>query len=399
MRYKIKHISLPLMIGLACATSCSSDPDFNSEKGGELKFEVAESFTRATAVTTTSNITRLPFMLFGDVFRDGEFHSGLRTIFEKDSVSYTGGRWDYGAKQYWNMGQEHSFVAIHPYVIPGMKNLKYENSKVSFTYEMPEEDSDSIFQATSTSVVKDIIVATHRRKYNRDNSGPVKFNFQHILSRINVAPALSQDAHMYPADDESKTDIEFGFDLIRNEYIQIRKVELIGFYTKADFSFKPSSFSTDPDQTDDRELTRYVYENSSKTISFYIPDKDSPHIFNDGKNVCVLDTAAALMMIPQKFADNAQIKLEYAVNTDNIDPVQLRYVIVPLKGKELEPGKSYTMKFTITDVYKGQIDESSLKIELNDTNIPDSKFRLDWINYDDEIEGSDSVIRQEFDYW
>lgn len=388
MRYDIIHIILPIMIGLLCATSCSSDPDSfvpNSGKGEEVRFEVADCTTRATTITTASNLTAQPFMLFGDVYRNGEFHSGLKTIFNKAKVTYTNNRWDYGAKQYWNMGQEHSFVAIHPYDIKGISNLKYEGSEVSFTYAMPEQKINEL-----ESDIKDIVVATHRRKYNLDNAEPVQFKFQHLLTRINVAPALHQEDHMYPADDEDRKEIEFGYDLIRNEFIQIRKVEMSGFYTKANVSVTPVPLSGS--QSDDNVVTIDVDKSSEKaTIAVEIAEEQSPHIFNDGKNVTVLDNTVAIMMIPQTFEDDAQIKLEYTVNTDNTESKELRYVIVPLKSTTLERGKSYTMKFTIENVYKGQIQDGSVKFELNDNDITDSEYKFNW------IDNEGGTIRQEFD--
>lgn len=117
MRYDILHIILPVLIGMACATSCSSDPDsdvLDYEKGEELRFEVADCSTRATIVTTDSNLIYQPFMLFGDVNRNAEFHPGLRTLFEnvkvtcaydKDNEANTKYKWDYAVKQYWHMGQ------------------------------------------------------------------------------------------------------------------------------------------------------------------------------------------------------------------------------------------------------------------------------------------------------
>lgn len=74
-------------------------------------------------------------------------------------------------------------------------------------------------------------------------------NFQHLLSRINVAPVLKQDTLMYPADDEDKKKIEFNYDLIRNEFIQIRKVEMSGFYTTANVSVTPASLSSNQTHT------------------------------------------------------------------------------------------------------------------------------------------------------
>ncbi|MDE6379409.1 MAG: fimbrillin family protein, partial [Muribaculaceae bacterium] len=141
--------------------------------------------------------------------RTGEFYAGLKIIFDKQKVELKNGKWDYGAKQYWLMGQEHSFVAIHPYdVLPDLDSLKYENSKVSFTYELP----DSLDKA------KDLLVATHRRIYNMDNGNPVRFNFTHLLSTINIEPALDE-VLMYE-DEDDKVNYPYNED----EYILFQKI-------------------------------------------------------------------------------------------------------------------------------------------------------------------------------
>lgn len=372
MRYSIIHIILSMIIGVACATSCTSGRDsLYFVTGEELTFEV-DAVTRAS-VTTTSNFTQNPFRIFGDLNTGDKLFDGDKVTYDKKST-----KWVYGTPQYWHMGREHSFVAIHPYEIPGMSNLTYSNPTVSFTYTMPEQGED----------LRDMVVATHRRKYNFDCNGPIRFEFEHILAKINVAPALKEDL-MYDADDESKKDMEFDYDLIKNEFIQIRKVELSGFKTKADISVSPKSLTAPNNQTNDSDIAIEVDDNSADArITIEISGEKSPHILNNGENVSVLGKNVAIVMIPQTFGDNAQIKLEYTVNIDNTDLEELRYVIVPLKSHKLETGKSYTLKFTIEKVYAGQIKDGSIKWELGKDN--DDDVNRNWISEDD-------TIRKDFD--
>lgn len=377
MKYDIKYIILFIIIGAVCSVSCTSDPEptlLDSEKGEEMRFEVGDA-SRSTTITTTGNLTSLPFRLFADAYKNNEYvKPGFKVLFNNKEVTYKNNRWDYGTKEYWEMGQDHSFVAIHPFEIPGLNSLKYSESEVSFTYEMPSGDADQ----------RDILVATHRRKYTFDDSDAVKFNFQHLLSRINVAPALKEDL-MYDADDESKKDFEFDYELIKNEFIQVRKIEFIGFYTKAQVSIKPQALSGNEKRTDKRDIN--IVEDTSSdnyTITINIKEEDSPHILNNGVNISLIKDKDAVLMIPQTFGDNAQLKLGYTVNTDNTDLESLRYVIVPLKGNTLERNKSYTLKFTIEKVYKGQIQDGSIEWIVKD--VFDKGANEKWVSEDDTIE-------------
>lgn len=371
------------MVALVGAVACTSelDPDLSdSEKGEEMRFEVG-AITRATTITTASNLTKQSFRLFGAAYKNNEFISpGFRILFNNKEVIYSNGKWEYGTKEYWEMGQEHSFVAIHPYDIPGIdtysystvSNPDYPDSKestnvVTFRYSLPQDDNK----------VKDVVVATHRRKYTFDNGGAVKFKFKHLLSRINIAPALKEDL-MYVKDDTTKIDYEFGYELIKNEFIQVRKVELSGFKTEADITVRSAHLSTgNPDSTIFK--IKEVEDSPKKTISFDIAEKDSPKILNNGDKESLLNEDAAIMMLPQTFGDDAQIKLEYTVNTDNPDLKELRSVIVPLKGHTLLPNSSYTLTFTIEKVYKGQIKDGSIEWILN--NSLDAKEK--WVSEDD----------------
>lgn len=111
MKNDIVHIILPAMIfGMACgATSCTSDrePD-TSELGEELEIEVMETASRSI-VSTNDNLTKLPIMLYGDVYRTGEHSQGRNVIFDGEKVTYSDidNKWTYKTPLYWLMSQEH----------------------------------------------------------------------------------------------------------------------------------------------------------------------------------------------------------------------------------------------------------------------------------------------------
>lgn len=361
------------ILGMACSTSCMSDPEPVLESGEELRFEVAEAASRAS-VTTNSNLKSRPFSLFGDMNRTGEYYPGLKVIFNGDKVKYENNKWDYGAPLYWLMGQEHSFVAIHPYSdnIQGLSDLTYSDSKVSFTYTVPTTND-----IIDYSALTDILVATHRRKYNLDTAGEVKFGFRHILSRINIAPALDE-VLMYP-DETDKVNHPDN----KDEYILFHKIEIYRLKTKASFSFTPAPIQTG--QTDERIATYEMYENSLADIvlTFSVPKK----VTNNKKNVNICDNDDAMLVLPQSIDKDAKVVLYYTVNDDH--PMRtITFSFSDLPIDKWESDKVYTYMFTIQKAYTGQIKDGSLKWIL--TDISDSEANDRWIN-------EDGTIRQDFD--
>lgn len=378
MRHNIIHIFLPMLIGLACAASCTSERDpQDSRPTEEMTFEVGD-LTRAS-ITTNENLKNKPFMLFGDVNRTGEYDPGLKEIFKGQTVTFQNNKWDYGPARYWFMGQEHSFVALHPasiQEIPG--GITYSNSRISFTYETPLND----YKGTT-----DILVATHRRRtYTLDNGGTVRFGFKHVLSRINIAPALDEKALMYEDEDELDKHPDN-----KNEYIQLVKVELYGIKTRASFSFASAPLSTGEYQTDERIETYEVDEESAKPIVLNFIN--TPQITNNKVYVNAFDDAHALLMLPQHIGEGAKAVLYYTVNGDNTVDQPIRTVTIPLSDlsiKKWDVGKIYTYKFVIEKVYTGQIKAGSLKWTVEDSNIADPNAKDKWISEDD-------IIEQKFD--
>lgn len=372
MKYAITHIILPMtMLGLTCATSCTSGNEPMLESGEELEFEVVEATSRAI-VSTTSNLTNLPFSLFGDMNRTGEYFPGLKLIFNGDKVTYQNNKWDYGTPMYWLMGQEHSFVALHPYNIPGLSDLTYSKSKVSFTYTIPR-----INGIIDYSAVADILVATHRRKYNYDTAGAVKFGFRHILSRINIAPALDE-VLMY----EDETD-KVNHPENNDEYISFHKIEIFGLKTKASFSFTPASIQNG--MTDESIETYNLYDNSvaDAVLTFATPKI----VTNNKHNVNICDNNDAMLVLPQGIDKDTKVILYYTVNNDHpMRTITFSFSDLPIGN--WETGKAYTYMFTIEKAYTGQIKPGSLKWKL--TDITDNAANDRWIN-------EDGTIRQDFD--
>lgn len=369
MKYNILHIILPaMMLGMVwAAASCTSAPDPDTpELGEEIRFDATEGPASRASVTNNSNLTAMPFMLFGGVYRTGEFYQGFKVIFEGDKVSYTGSEWSYEIPIYWLMGQEHSFVALHPALESGTEitDMEYADSKLSFTYTVPKIAGTDITDYTNA---RDLLVATHRRKYNMNNSGPVKFEFRHLLAQINIAPALSE-VLMYPNEDEPDK-----YPDNKDEYIQLIRFEIHGLKTKADFTFTANPI--EEGTIENNEWTG-TYEVDDNSLSVGVLDFKEPRIItNDSINVPVCNDKEALLVLPQEIDPTAKLILYYSCNSDHTVNEPIRKIIFPLADlpiKKFEIGKIYTYKFTIEKAYTGQIKPGSLKWEINDRNLPEA---------------------------
>ena len=359
MKHIIIHTLLPVMLSLTCAVSCTSVPD-DLETGTEMEFDVTEVAGSRASITTTATLKNQPFMLFGDLYRTGEFYAGRKELFFKQLVEFKNYKWDYGTPLYWLMGQEHTFVAIHPYLDsnPEISDLEYSDSKVSFIYTLPE----------SLDNVTDILVAAHRRKYNIDCEAAVRFKFNHLLSCINIMPALDE-VLMY--EDETEKD-EYPYN--KDEYILFQKIELIGIKTRAAFSFTPEPLSG-ATSTDECKVTyeikdglyNYTFDYSKKPVA----------VTNNKENVSVFDNDKAVLIMPQSFADDStsEIRLYYSVNDDHV----LRKITIPLKGVTWKVGTNYTYKFTVEKAYTGQIKPGSFTIDIDDPQHTDDEHDDAWV--------------------
>lgn len=374
MKCAIIYIILPMaLLCMMCTTSCKSDSGMAPESEEQMMFEVNEVASR-TSVSLNSNLKNHSFSLFGDMDRTGAYFPGLKLIFNGDKVTFINNKWDYGFPMYWVMGQVHSFVALHPStdIIKGLSDLEYSDSKLSFTYTIPVTNGKIEYKE-----VHDILVATHRRKYTFDTAGAVKFGFRHLLSRINIAPALDE-ALMYE-DEIDKTNHPENMD----EYILFHKIEIYRLKTKASFSFLPAAIQTG--LTDDNISTYDLYDNSmaDAVLTFREPKK----VTNNKHNVNICDDDDAMIVLPQGIDKNAKVVLYYTVNDDNpMRKITFSFSDLPIDN--WEAGKSYTYSFTISKAYTGQIKDGSLRWRI--TDFIDNSAGDRWIN-------EDGTIRQEFD--
>lgn len=305
-----------LFLAVCLLSSCTSDtPDQHFGKSGEVSFDVSDK-TRASVATNFNE-----FAVFGDMKFPVNAATAPTVIFNNTKVEYTNDKWSYRSVQYWFPQHEHSFIAVSPISVFSADNPpQYLNSTLSFRYTIPTSvDGNSI---TSKDLM-DIVVATHRRLYNPDDPNTtIILRFGHIMSLINLAPAL---------DDNS---------LSRNGYIKIHKLEFSGVKIKARFDIQPAS-RLSGNQTDDMILNVTEKEDGNFTIGFATPVK----VENDAKNVSLFTDNDAIIMLPQVFASDSdsEIIVHYTINEDT----SMQQVGLSLKNLKWDSAKSYLYRFTI----------------------------------------------------
>lgn len=314
MHAKLNYLYLLLIFAGCLASSCTSDsPEDVVGNGSEVKFTVSD-LSRASVKTSINQ-----FAVYGDM-KSVDYNTEPYVVFDKTEVQYRENNWSYNGIQYWFPRHEYSFVAIHPISVLGNDNTPdYSDSELSFTYTLPVSDGNKVI----ANDVSDILGATHRRYYGEGASLPVSFTFSHLMSLINVAPALDDNV-MAP-----------------DAYLQVRKLELTGLKSKATFSILPAPRLSN-NQTDDRVIEVTGQEGEANlAIEFATPKK----IMNHGGNVRLFDANDAIIMLPQTFtADSqSQIILTYTIN----DGTETKEMSSPLKLLVWESGKSYTYKLTL----------------------------------------------------
>lgn len=304
-----------LFLALCLLSSCTSDtPDTDLSGGAEVSFDVSDKARAATA-------TLKEFAVFGDTKFPVDDANAPAVLFNNTKVEYKDGKWSYDHLQYWYPQSEHSFVAVSPLSVLGADiNPQYLNSKLSFAYSIPRSAGDN---SVNSYDLKDIVVATHRRLYHSDDpNSTIIFRFGHIMSLINISPAL---------DDNSMS---------RDEYIKIHKLEFSGVKVKARFDILPAS-RLSGNQTDDMIVEVNEQEEGNFTIGF----ATSVKVLNDSKNVSLFADNNAIIMLPQDFAGDsaAEIILDYTVNEEST----MQQISVSLNNLKWDSAKSYLYKFTI----------------------------------------------------
>lgn len=367
MNFRLTHIIF-LLAALWFLTSCQTDiidDDVNmpdNMPGFEIGFAIPSAESRGISLTNTETLRQAgtQFSIFGDKTYLSENNSinGLYNVFSNTTVTSLGNnKWEYAPLQYWFPNNEYSFVAIHP-MLDDMasvrpEDIRYSDSELSFTFDADLDDDDRVKNDDFT----DIVVATHRRITEPDVPAhpaikPIELNFRHMMALIDIY-AIVSDPLMYTGDDEGRLDPDPDYNdtIIKNEYIQVRRVEFYGFKPKADFSFKPSDLNTRANQTDDFSGSIDVdYDVDWATMIIEIPVDKAAHVVNSGtdeygkehqfKTNVFSNTNDGIIMIPQTLAPDAKLVIAYTVNEDtDTDIEKMRTVTIPICDRDPVSGE------------------------------------------------------------
>lgn len=293
-------------------SACDSDkPDT------DVRTEVSFATSGGSRASETLAFDR--FAVYGDMKFPVDNSTAPLVVFDNKEVVYAGGSWTYGSDlRYWFPKHEHSFVAVSPVSVTGTgSEAVYSNSKLSFSYTMPASDGNLLREEVS-----DIFSATHRRLYSSGDNGLLTLKFRHLMSMVDIAPALDDNT------------------LGSDGYILLHEMEFSGVATKARFDIVPAERQSNS-QTDDMVLDVIPQEEGNLSVKFNTPVK----IENNKTNVRPFANGDAVIMLPNDFtmAADAKLTLYYTIN----DETSMLNGSISLNNLKWESGKSYLYKFTI----------------------------------------------------
>lgn len=257
------------------------------------------------------------FGVFGNYTATGDATAYGENLFKNEQVTYsssntTSTKWAYKNTKYWPTEGHIDFLAYAPYVEgTELKNKSF----IDFTVE------------GDVAKQKDLLWANAANKKKADN--PVKFTFNHALSRLGYTVKLNKD--------------------YTGTTIKLKKIILAGspngsegaFYTKGtiDLSKDLSNSSTalwTPSTTDAKQKFDW-FSGEAQTLAT-TPD-------------CKNSNTDYLFVIPQDFsqkttgADELYVIVEYTIQTGSTATMTSK--VYQKLEKKFEQGKAYTINLTI----------------------------------------------------
>lgn len=170
------------VFAVGAMSSCSVDKVVDQAEARYIGFDpFANKVTRA-ATTTAEGLGHSSFSVFG---RYEEGTSTYNVIFNNKEVKWTGstlddtgGSWKYEPLVPWVSGKKYQFAAIAPYKASGYSYTYGTDISTDGTYSLGliTVDADEVNQI-------DYMTATPINNY-ASGTGPVSFDFNHILSKI-----------------------------------------------------------------------------------------------------------------------------------------------------------------------------------------------------------------------
>lgn len=338
--------------------SCSSDDldsfSDNSSKNEAISFDgylgrsaVAVNGSRGSVLDKDTlqklSETDGAFGVFGNYSKEVTTAYG-QNLFKNQKVFYSNSEWTYAPYKYWLPEGHIDFLAYAPYDATKTA-LTDSKSKISFTV-----DKDIAKQ-------KDLLWANAKNQ-TQDNN-PVKFTFNHALSRLGYTVKLKKDC----SDDV---------------IIKLKKITLAGaadgitlaFYTSGTIDLskanKEANLWSDYGSKQNFDWLTKEYQVTSST-----PHHPNKTVDNCDRN----QEDDYLFVIPQDFSSSATDKLyvivEYTIQYNDISEVFTNKVSKQITQK-FEQGKAYMINLTIgrpidfdVDVVTGWIGEDN-----SETNYP-----------------------------
>lgn len=307
--------SVLAVASIGAFSACNSTDSDVPQPTSEMKFEAAE-MSRAS-LTTDASIKNSPFAVFGDMVSSSAAAGTAKSIvFNNNAVTHNGEKWVYDNPQYWFPGQTYSFVALHP-AQPDqniVSDLKYENSSLSFTYNYPDNYNDAL----------DILTATHRRRYT-DNGEPIKFNFDHILSRLNFVAKV---------------------DLVAGGEITINSIEITNVSSVASCNLTPAPLNGST-QTYDRDgniwdVSTQTADRTDITKEFY-----NNNTIAAGGSLELFPVEEPLLIIPQEVKSDIKVVLNYTRNGQVTEVTGILRNSASSHNYRWQANQSYKYTFTL----------------------------------------------------
>ncbi len=319
--HRLKY-TVQMTAALLLLSACQSGADEPEVTYNEMVF-ATEVSSRAYPVSN-SNITSLPFAVFGDMTgTDDSADNNPVKIYDDTEVKYDASvkQWLCEDTRYWFPHFQYSFVALHPAKAACLSDYDYSvsDNQLSFTYKQPDD-----YKTTS-----DLLIATHRRNYNEGVTFPVSFTFKHILSNINIAVT-----YINPAP---------GTLPLKITGITFKNIPTGARYAVSPASLSPDgimtyNFAYEPGTLDGWTIhdTGDVEINSSEEYIASIPNDDKRHeVFTENN---------PLFLLPNP-KDDTVMEVKYTVLDDNGGSKEYTDTTVIPKG--WMPGRKYLLSLQI----------------------------------------------------
>ncbi len=305
-------LSAALLAALPACTSTSSDPD-EPVSATELKFAAVED-TRAS-ITTNDKLINSPFAVYGNMVLTGSSNNPI-VIFNGTNVSHNGSSWEYDDPQYWFPNHTFSFAAIHPANNEQITDISFQNGRLSFTYNYPEEYKDAV----------DILTASHKRVYASGPTSSVEFNFSHALARLNfiikVDPAISGK-------------------------VKITHLDMKNVGKNATYSFSLPSLTSG--QTNDRINPTWSEPESQTETLFEITAPVEVEAGKTHEFFSISSTPNPLFVIPQNVNEDTEINITYKINdgSEVNATAKIYSTTVTSHSGRWQEGRAYSYSFSI----------------------------------------------------